>query len=47
MNYDMLCQKREQLIILCGQLPKEALESFDKSFEVEYTHNSTAMKEIR
>ena len=25
-------------------LPKEALQSFDKSFEVEYTHNSTAIE---
>lgn len=27
-----------------GRLPKEALESFDKSFEIEYTHNSTAIE---
>lgn len=25
-------------------MPKEALESFDKSFEIEYTHNSTAIE---
>lgn len=44
MDYDMLCQKREQLNLLCEQLPKEALQSFDKSFEIEYTHNSTAIE---
>lgn len=44
MNYDMLCGKREQLNQLCELIPKEALKSFDKSFEVEYTHNSTAIE---
>ncbi len=44
MNYEMLCRKREQLEELQGQLPKEALERFDKSFEVEYAHNSTAIE---
>lgn len=44
MDYDMLCQKREQLSLLCEQLPKEVLQSFDRSFEVEYTHNSTAIE---
>lgn len=44
MDYDMLCQKREQLSLLCEQLPKEVLHSFDRSFEVEYTHNSTAIE---
>ena len=44
MNYDMLCGKREQLNQLCERIPKEALQSFDKSFEVEYTHNSTAIE---
>ena len=32
MDYVMLCQ------------PKEAVQSFDQSFEVEYTHNSTAIE---
>lgn len=44
MNYDMLCQKRERLEKMRRHLPKEALESFDKSFEIEYTHNSTAIE---
>lgn len=44
MNYDILCQKREQLTEMRSCLPKEALESFDKSFEIEYAHNSTAIE---
>ena len=44
MNYDILCQKRERLGEKRKHLPKEALESFDKSFEIEYTHNSTAIE---
>lgn len=40
----MLCQKKEQLADIREHLPKEALQSFDKSFEVEYTHNSTAIE---
>lgn len=44
MDYSMLCKKKEQLKQLCKKIPKEALQSFDKSFEIEYTHNSTAME---
>lgn len=44
MDYELLCQKREQLSLFCEQLPKEVLQSFDKSFEIEYTHNSTAIE---
>lgn len=44
MNYEILCQKRERLGKMRRQLPKAVLESFDKSFEVEYTHNSTAIE---
>lgn len=44
MNYDVLCQKKEKLNILCNNLSKEILENFDKSFEIEYTHNSTAIE---
>ena len=44
MDYVMLCQKKEQLADMRKYLPKEALQSFDKSFEVEYTHNSTAIE---
>lgn len=44
MDYAMLCKKREQLKELYEQMPKEALQSFKKSFEIEYTHNSTAIE---
>lgn len=44
MNYDILCHKRDLLIKKRRQLPKEALKSFDTSFEIEYTHNSTAIE---
>ncbi len=44
MNYDMLCQKRDRLEVMRRHLPKEALETFDRSFEIEYTHNSTAIE---
>ena len=44
MNYDILSQKKERLDVIRKQLPKEALVSFDKNFEVEYAHNSTAIE---
>lgn len=44
MDYDRLCKKREQLERLYEKIPKEALKSFEKSFEIEYTHNSTAIE---
>lgn len=44
MDYDILCQKKERLEKMRRRLPKEALESFDKSFEISYTHNSTAIE---
>lgn len=44
MHYDILCQKREQLKEMRKYLPEKILESFDKSFEIEYTHNSTAIE---
>lgn len=44
MDYSLLCEKREQLKRLYEQLPKEVFQSFDKSFEIEYTHNSTAIE---
>ena len=44
MNYENLCKRRERLKKIKRQLPGEALESFDKSFEIEYAHNSTAIE---
>ena len=44
MEYSRLIQKKEQLAQIWDQLPKAALESFERSFDVEYTHNSTAIE---
>lgn len=44
MDYSVLCQKRDQLEKVYKQLPKEALQSFEKSFDIEYAHNSTAIE---
>ncbi len=44
MNYSKLCQKKDRLVEMKNQLPKEIIDSFEKSFEVEYTHNSTAIE---
>lgn len=44
MDYQRLCEKKEQLKKIRKEISKEALQSFDKSFEVEYTHNSTAIE---
>lgn len=44
MDYNILCQKREQLKSLYKHIPKEALQSFEKSFNIEYAHNSTAIE---
>ena len=44
MDYKLLCSKKEQLKQLYEQIPKEVLQSFDKSFEIEFTHNSTAIE---
>lgn len=44
MNWERLLQKKEQLDQIRNTLPKEALESFDRSFDIEYAHNSTAIE---
>ena len=44
MDYETLLRMKEQLKEQRETLPKEALESFDKSFDVEYAHNSTAIE---
>ncbi|MGN0155437.1 MAG: Fic family protein [Lachnospiraceae bacterium] len=44
MDYTKLCQKREQLKQLYKKMPKETIESFNKSFDIEYAHNSTAIE---
>lgn len=44
MYWELLLQKKEQLDQIRNTLPKEALESFDRSFDIEYAHNSTAIE---
>lgn len=44
MEYGKLLQMRDKLNSRRGSLPKEALLSFEKSFDVEYAHNSTAIE---
>lgn len=44
MNNTILYQKRDQLKEIQKHIQKEILETFDKSFEIEYTHNSTAIE---
>lgn len=44
MTWERLLQKKEQFHQIQERIPKEALESFDRSFDVEYAHNSTAIE---
>lgn len=44
MMWERLLQKKEQLYQIRERIPKEALESFDRSFDIEYAHNSTAIE---
>ena len=44
MTRERLLQKKEQFQQIRGHIPKEALESFDRSFDIEYAHNSTAIE---
>ncbi len=44
MDYAKLLRLKEQLREKQARLPKEALKSFDDSFNIEYAHNSTAIE---
>lgn len=44
MDYTVLLQMKERLNNGRGKLPQTALESFQKSFDIDYTHNSTAIE---
>ena len=44
MTWERLLQKKEQFSKIRDILPREALESFDRSFDIEYAHNSTAIE---
>lgn len=44
MIWERLLQKKALFCKIRDILPKEALESFDRSFDIEYAHNSTAIE---
>ena len=44
MNIQELYTMRDALLKKSGRLAKASIESFDKHFELEYTHNSTAIE---
>lgn len=44
MDYAKLLEMKKQLDEQRNILPKEALASFDSSFNIEYAHNSTAIE---
>ena len=44
MDYDILHHKKEQLAKICNRIPLETREIYEKSFDVEYAHNSTAIE---
>lgn len=44
MEYNRLVQKKEKLAGIYDRLSKAALKSFERSFDVEYAHNSTAIE---
>lgn len=44
MNYQRLLEMRNQFLNNKGKISPTALDNFNKTFEVEYTHNSTAIE---
>lgn len=44
MDYGRLCDKRDRLRAVWDRISPEARRSFDRSFDVEYAHNSTAIE---
>ena len=44
MNYDELIKKRDQYQAGLKQIPEYTLQTFERAFEIEYTHNSTAIE---
>ncbi len=44
MDYSRMCNKRDRLHAILNAIDPEALESFERSFDVEYAHNSTAIE---
>lgn len=44
MNYQEILQKREQYQAGKASIPEVTLQSYEQAFEIEYTHNSTAIE---
>ena len=44
MDYGRLCNKRDRLRAAWDSIPSVARETFDRSFDVSYAHNSTAIE---
>lgn len=44
LNYEKLIQKRDQYQAGLKQIPEYTLQTFEQAFEIEYTHNSTAIE---
>lgn len=44
MDYRRFYEKREQLRGVLAKIPSDVLGKFDRAFEIEYTHNSTAIE---
>lgn len=44
MDFDRLLQKREQLAKMWDAIPQVAKEKLERSFDIEYAHNSTAIE---
>lgn len=44
MNYQELIQKRERYQSERSSIPEYTLQSYEQAFEIEYTHNSTAIE---
>ena len=44
MNYEQLIQKRDRYQADKDQIPEYTLQTFEQAFEIEYTHNSTAIE---
>ena len=44
MNYEMLIQKRDRYQEKRSSIPEYTLQTYEQAFEIEYTHNSTAIE---
>ncbi len=44
MNYPEILKKKEQYLSGKASIPEITLKSYEQAFEIEYTHNSTAIE---